>query len=57
MIRVLPYRIQANKETREARRLLRSSDMTKCLAVSLSIENARQVAAEMHGLSSEQCNQ
>ena len=56
MTLVHPYRLQMSKRANSAELLLQLLDRKSCITLSLSMEQARSLAAEMHGLSTDRCS-
>lgn len=55
MTPVFPYRLRRSKRADVAELLLQLPDRKHCVTLSLSMEQARTLAAEMHGLSTDRC--
>ncbi len=56
MTPVFPYRLRRSKRADVAELLLQLPDRKHCVTLSLSMEQARTLAAEMHGLSTDRCS-
>ena len=55
MTPVFPYRLRRSKRVDSAELLLQLPDRKHCVTLSLNMEQARALAAEMHGLSTDRC--
>lgn len=53
---VFPYRLRRSKRANCAELLLQLPDRKSCLTISLNMEQARALAAELHGLSIDRCS-
>ena len=56
MTPVFPYRLRRSKRADVAELLLQLPDRKHCVTLSLSMDQARTLAAEMHGLSTDRCS-
>ena len=56
MTPVTPYRVQRDQSGHNARLLLRLQDCERCLVLIVNMEQARSIAAEMHGLATNHCS-
>ena len=56
MIQANPYHVVRDDRTDKAKLLLRLQDSNRCLAITLSMEQARYISAEMNGLATHHCS-